>query len=132
MNAERSTFPHQRFWQALAAGKFVLPRCAACGAWQGPGAAACGRCKGPLAWTSASGEGTVFSTMERLPAEPNDGQLVVIAVVDLREGPRLLVTLQVRAVAGRTPASAVHVGAAVRVVRPSQPGADGLPRFALA
>ncbi len=77
-----------RFWAALAAGQFELPRCERCGAWQGPDAAACLRCESPLlAWAPAASTGTVFSVMEPwargAPAQ-------TIAVIDLDAGPRMM------------------------------------------
>jgi len=82
------------YWQAVAAEKFVLPRCAACGRWHFYPRPACPHCGDTaIAWTAASGRGTVYShsVVHRAPS-PAFAEDVpyVIAVIATDEGPHLL------------------------------------------
>ena len=121
-----STFPQEPFWQGLADGRFLLPRCEGCGEWLSPGAWRCRGCgRQGLTWTDASGRGLVYSLMERLPAPHGAGPGTVIAVIRLKEGPSMM---------GMVPSDkgTVHVGAPVYAQAPATPEAPGLPLFFLA
>lgn len=110
-----------RFWAALGEGRFDLPRCADCAAWQEPDARACVRCaSSALTWEAAPASGVVFSVME--PHGAPDSEARTIAVVDLDAGPRMMgVMVGSR---GRS-----LTGMRVAVAVPSAPGAELLPLF---
>ena len=76
------------FWQGAASGRLMIQRCTACGAHQFPPRPFCLTCDATAPeWARAGGEGVVHSvTVSHLP--PNPGQAMVL--VDLQEGPRLL------------------------------------------
>src|SRR4051794_34306130 len=80
-------------WEAAKRGELLLQHCPSCGAFQyypRPACVACGSLE--LALEPASGRGTVFSyTVARRPTHPAFEDMVpmVIALVDLEEGPRL-------------------------------------------
>lgn len=81
------------WWAAVAEGRFVLPRCRACGAASFPPAPTCPHCgAGGLELHPASGRGTVYSwvVVHRAldPAFAADVPYTVLAV-DLDEGPRM-------------------------------------------
>ncbi len=124
MDASASTFPQEPFWTALAQGRFLLPRCDACGGWLPAGAWRCHACDGTdLVWTDATGRGEVYSLMERLPVPNTTGPVIAIAVVQLEEGPRMMGT-----VLGAP--GAVRVGTLVCARLSAAPEAHGLPTFA--
>lgn len=75
------------FWQAAEDGKFLLPRCAACGQCHWYPRAHCPLCgAADIGWCEASGRGTIFSysVMRAGPAP------YCLAYVALDEGPLLL------------------------------------------
>jgi uncharacterized protein len=100
------------YWDAAREHRFVLQRCAACGEWVFYARALCPHCHaGDLAWTDASGRGTVYSfTVAHRPAAPwfADKTPYVVALIDLEEGPRMLSSLRVAP-------GEVRVGQRVRV-----------------
>jgi uncharacterized protein len=75
----------------LAAGKFALQICAACGGKAVfPPRAICPRCGSTeLGWQDASGAGTVYSTT-LVRDRPENGGDRNIALIDLAEGARLM------------------------------------------
>ena len=110
-----------RFWAAMADGRFELPHCERCGAWQGPDASSCERCEFPLLqWAAAPPTGTVFSLMEPWTGEA--GPLPAIVVVDLDVGLRMM-----GAMTG--PAGSVAVGMRVAASLVGETRADRLPFF---
>jgi uncharacterized protein len=122
LDSYTSTFPRPHFWEALTLGRFELPRCDTCDEWQAPGAAKCARCGSErLAWHGASGDGRVYSLLERMA--PPGIQPAVIAVVELSEGPTLLASI-----VGAPPTATV--GMRVRVVTETAQSPEGLPLFA--
>ena len=82
--------PERQFRAGLAAGEFKIQHCGGCGKYVFYPRALCNHCGSPnLAWETASGDGTVYSTtIERY--KPEAGGDKNIAVVELAEGPRLL------------------------------------------
>jgi uncharacterized OB-fold protein len=76
------------FWDACAAGKFLIKRCTACREPHYYPRAICPFCfSRETVWEEASGEGVIytFSVMRRNPAEP-----YAIGYVTLKEGPAVL------------------------------------------
>ena len=111
-----------RFWAAIGEGRFELPRCGVCSAWQEPDADACERCgSSSVAWEAAPRDGVVFSTME--PLNNNAQQVRTIVVVDMDAGPRMMGVVE-------GARRGVPVGMRVAAVVPGAPGADRLPLFA--
>lgn len=54
--------PDRPYWEALAAGRLVLPRCDGCGSWQWPAVDRCGACGAEdIAWVERAMRGTIFS-----------------------------------------------------------------------
>lgn len=110
------------FWTAIAEGRFELPRCGVCSAWQEPDAGSCERCGSTaLRWEAAPRSGVVFSTMEPLGSHAQ--QVRTIVVVDMDAGPRMMAVVE--GVRGSVP-----VGMRVAVVVPAARGAERLPLFA--
>ena len=110
-----------RFWAALGEGRFELPRCAVCAAWQEPDAPVCGRCaSAALRWEAAPASGVVFSLME--PYGEPGSQARTIVVVDLDAGPRMMGVMV-------TPRGRRLAGMRVAAAAPSAPGAELLPIF---
>jgi uncharacterized OB-fold protein len=110
--------PEKRYLDALAAGRFEIQRCAACGKHVFHPRVLCPHCGGgQLDWVAASGRGIVYSTtvVRRKSADGGDYN---VALVDLAEGPRML-----SRVAG-IPPEQVRIG-----MRVSARIADGLVEF---
>jgi uncharacterized OB-fold protein len=82
------------YWDAARRGELVVQRCAACDERPFPPRARCPRCgAGSLAFAPVSGRGTVYSftVAQRAPHPVFSGQLpLVVAIVELAEGPRLV------------------------------------------
>lgn len=54
--------PDRPYWEALADGRLVLPRCEGCGSWQWPAVDRCGACGSEdIAWVERPMQGTIFS-----------------------------------------------------------------------
>jgi uncharacterized protein len=110
--------PEKRFFDALAAGRFEIQRCAACAKHVFYPRVVCPHCGADtLDWVPASGRGTVYSTtvVRRKPADGGDYN---VCLVDLEEGVRLM-----SRVAG-VPPQDVRIGMAVTARI-----ADGLVEF---
>lgn len=100
--------PDAVFRTNLAAGKFVIQRCADCATYIFYPRSLCVSCGSPrLDTVEADGRATVYSTSVNR-RRPEAGGPVNIALVDLIEGPRLLTR-----VAGIAPEE-VGIGMAVR------------------
>jgi acetyl-CoA acetyltransferase/uncharacterized OB-fold protein len=86
---ERST----PFFDAAAAGRLLIRRCAECGRWLAPEAGGCHDCGAEdPGWAPASGHGTLVSWAVLHPRGSPPGQpaaLTVLALVELDEGPWL-------------------------------------------
>ncbi len=112
----------ERFWAAIREGRFELPRCGVCSAWQEPNAGVCERCGSPtLGWETAPAGGTVFSSME--PLSGADQHPLTIVVVEMDAGLRMMGVVEV------VPGS-VAVGMRVAAIVPALPGTARLPLFA--
>jgi uncharacterized OB-fold protein len=116
------------FWEGAKSHKLVLPKCASCGKVRFPPANHCPACGSAEAeWTELSGEGRVFSfvTYRRLYNKGWEGELpYVVAVIELKEGPRIL-----SAVTGIDPDN-VACDMKVRVVFDDVTPDVTLPKFA--
>ena len=93
----RATAESRPFWDAAQQQKLLLQHCRACGKFWFPPSARCHHCLSPdFAWEEVSGEGRIYSFVvyHRLyhPAFEQDLPYVV-ALIELREGPRLLTNI---------------------------------------
>ncbi|MCG8559282.1 MAG: Zn-ribbon domain-containing OB-fold protein [Hyphomicrobiales bacterium] len=100
--------PDQQFADYLAQGKFMIQRSASTGAYVFyPRAIAPGTGAADLEWVEASGEGTVYTTTV-VRQRPEKGGDYNVAVIELKEGPRLMSRVE-----GIAPED-VSIGMAVR------------------
>lgn len=104
----------QPYWDGAAQGELKLQVCATCGHRPFPPHANCERCGATdLNWQKASGKGTVYTyTVSYRPPHPlfREQCPMVIAVVELAEGPRLITNIV------ECDPETVTVGMAVEVV----------------
>lgn len=82
------------FWEAAKAGRFLLPKCQACGRFHFYPRPLCPHCGGgDLAWTAArtAARITACTTVHRPPAPDfaPDGQAYTLAVAETADGPCL-------------------------------------------
>jgi|SRR5208282_6133293 len=101
--------PEESYRRKLAAGQFELQRCGACHKHIFYPRFLCPHCGSSyLTWVAASGEGTVYSTtVTRRKAE--SGGDFNVAIIELKEGPRLMSRIEGLA------ADRIKIGLAVRV-----------------
>lgn len=114
------------FWDALAEGRFVVPRCDDCGELFWYPRRFCPYCSSwNVSWPEMSGRATVYSyTIIRKGQGPfKEVGPYVLAIVELDEGPRLMTN-----VAGIDP-DAVQVGMAVKAVIDPAGDDEGIFRF---
>ena len=80
----------QPFWTAAAQGRFIIPRCSACGRAHWYPRALCPFCfSDEIEWEPASGKGRIYSySVMRGAIVPN-----AIAYVTLKEGPTMLTNI---------------------------------------
>lgn len=97
----------QRYFGALAEGRFEIPRCTGCGKFHFYPRVLCPHCGSQaLEWQAPSGRGVVYSvTIVRKGGGDSD---YTVVLVDLNEGPRLM-----SRVVGM-PVELVRIGMAVR------------------
>ena len=118
------------FWQGAAAGKLLIQGCDACGRAQFPPRPICLTCRGTaLAWREASGRGSVFSftVVHRAPLDAfKDDVPYVVALIDLEEGPRMMMNIR------RCSPDQVRIGARVTVFFESYAAGIALPQAMLA
>ena len=94
MPLPRPDLDTQAFWDGCAEGRFLVPRCRACGATRWPPGPMCPECQSTETdWLDSSGRGTVYSWI--VATHPVDPVLVdqvpyVVALVDLEEGVRVV------------------------------------------
>jgi len=126
--APRRDLETAEFWDACAAGRFVLPRCDDCGEHIWYPRLVCPSCGSTaVTYREVSGRGTVysFSVVRRGQGPWRDVAPYVLAMVELAEGPTLMTNLV--AVDPET----VRVGQPVHVVfEPVEGSTDALYRFA--
>ena len=87
----------QAFWDACADGRLILTRCSACDAVQFPpqnSCTACGGATGSPFEASGRGEVFTFTINHRAPGPAFAARApYVIALIDLAEGPRLMMNV---------------------------------------
>jgi uncharacterized protein len=87
----------QPFWDAAKEGRFLIQRCAACGAAQHYPRPFCAVCwSDQVEWEEASGRATLYtySTVHMNDLTPFNERLPYIAAaVDLEEGPRVMTNI---------------------------------------
>jgi uncharacterized OB-fold protein/acyl dehydratase len=84
------------FWAGTQIGELRLQRCSSCGALRHPPGPACPSCGGigKPEYQVAAGTGTVFSyVVHRHPPVPGKRLPIVVALVELTEGPRVMAEL---------------------------------------
>jgi len=119
----------QPFWDAAREGRYVVPRCSACGRGHWPPAPMCPHCHAgadALAWVESPGRGTVYSWV--VANHPVAEVLVdqvpyVIALIDVEDGVRV-----VGNVVGCDPA-AITAGMAVELFFEEREGGVRVPNF---
>lgn len=126
----RANAESRPFWDAAQQKRLVLQQCGLCGQFWFPPAARCRHClSAHFAWTEVSGEGRVYSFVvyHRLyhPAFEQDLPYVV-ALVGLREGPRMLGNII------GTSWQDVRCDQPVRVIFPDDSRGFLLPQFTIA
>lgn len=118
------------FWSAAAEGRLVFQRCTRCARTQFPPRMRCLGCGGALRWEESGRRGVIhsFTVVHRAPNEAFRARVpYVIALVDLAEGPRLMLN-----VLDGADDPALAIGAAVRVVfGPVDEAGVRLPQAAL-
>ncbi|HXH83007.1 MAG TPA: Zn-ribbon domain-containing OB-fold protein [Candidatus Tectomicrobia bacterium] len=110
----------QPFWDAAAAGRLLVKRCAACGEAHHYPRTICPFCGSDrTGWTEASGRGTIYSysVFRRAPAP------YAIAYVTLAEGPTMMTNIV------GCDLDAIRIGQAVRVVFVPSEGGPPVPMF---
>ncbi len=115
------------YWEGCKAGRLRLPKCRSCGTVFFFPAGFCPAClREEIEWIDASGRGVVhaFSVISR-PASPafSDDVPYVVAIIELKEGPRMMSNF-----VGIDPAR-VHVGLAVEVTFERVTDQITLPKF---
>lgn len=122
-NADSATY-----WQSAKEGKLVLRRCKSCGETHFMPRYLCPFCwSEDLEWIKAAGKGTVHSfTIIRRASSPAFAGLTpyVVALIDLREGPRMMCNIV------GDGALNVKIGDSVRLGFEDREGAK-LPQFSL-
>ncbi len=117
----------QPFWDAAQEGRYVVPRCVACGVGHWPPGPMCPHCFGAeIAWGDAPTHGTVYSWV--VATHPVAEVLVdqvpyAIALIDLEPGVRV-----VGNVVGCDP-SAIQAGLAVEVFFEEREEGVRVPNF---
>jgi uncharacterized OB-fold protein len=82
--------PERLYREALAAGRFQIQHCSACGRHVFYPRVLCSHCGATaLEWVAPSGRGTVYSTTV-IRRKPDAGGDINIALVDLEEGVRMM------------------------------------------
>lgn len=115
------------YWDVAARGEFRVAHCRACAAYVWFPRSRCPLCTGDeLDLVPVSGNGVVYSfTVNRRPTGAyREAGAVVIAYVELAEGPRVLTNLV------EIDPARVRIGLPVRAVHQLTPGGAGLIRFA--
>jgi uncharacterized protein len=100
------------FWAGTQVGELRIQRCGSCGTLRHPPGPACPACgtTGKPEYQVAVGSGTVYSyVVHRHPPVPGKELPIVIALVELTEGPRVMAEMT-----GAVP-DEVHIGMPVRV-----------------
>lgn len=118
----------ERYWEAAANGHLLLSVCPECDLAIHYPRARCPDCFAETEWTEASGDGTVYSysVAERMEGWPEADLPIIVAYVELAEGPRMMTNLV------DCDPDDVSVGAPVSVAFvPSEHEDIGIPVFLL-
>ena len=117
------------YWEAAKQHRLVLPHCRDCGAFWFPPSAKCRHClSANFAWDEVSGQGRIYSFVvyHRHYHPGFEFELpYVVAVIELREGPRLLSNII------GTAWQDVRCDLPVRVVFDDDPRGLSIPKFAV-
>ena len=120
----------ERFWRGASEGRYLLCECRKCGLIYHYPRALCPDCfSNDIAWREASGEGVLYSysVAREVSGWPDDALPLVVAYVELTEGPRVMTN-----VVDCDP-EAVSVGAPVCVrFVPTDDESVAIPVFVLA
>jgi uncharacterized OB-fold protein len=84
------------YWEAAAEGRLLLRECNDCGLVFHYPRVLCPDCASDdVDWTEASGEGTVYtySVTRKMSGWPDEDLPLIVAYVELAEGPRILTNL---------------------------------------
>ena len=114
---------HVAFWKAAESGKFMVPRCTACGKAHWYPRAICPFCMSDkVELKEASGRGKIYtySVMRRAP------EVYAIGYVTLEEGPTMLTNFV------DCDVDALKIGQAVKLVLTPTEGGPPVPTFTLA
>ena len=115
------------FWEGCKEGKLLLPRCRACGEIFFFPNHFCPAClSGKVNWIESSGKGSVhtFTIISRGPSGVfADDVPYVVAIIDLKEGPRMMSNII------EISPDQVQVGMPVEVVFEQATGDVTLPKF---
>jgi uncharacterized OB-fold protein len=100
------TAESEAYWAAASEGRLVLRECTDCGLVFHPPRTYCPDCFGTTDQVEASGKGTVYScsVTSAVSDWPDEDLPLVVAYVELDEGPRILTNIR-----GCDP-EAVHIG----------------------
>lgn len=79
-----------RFWDALADGRFLVGDCEDCGDAHFPPSPVCPHCGGDAGWTESDAVGSLYSFSRQHRTAPGFDEPLVVGLVELDEGPRLL------------------------------------------
>jgi hypothetical protein len=131
------------YWSAAREGVIALQRCTQCGRLWHPPAPICPRCRSAsYEWIRSHGRGTLYSyTTVMHAAHPAIAEAVPyrVALVDLEEGPRVILALvdgegsgDVAGGEGAGGEASLVAGAAIRIVLGTAPGGLKLPVARLA
>lgn len=85
----------ERYWAAASEGTLLLSYCSACDLYIYHPRARCPDCFEETEWAESSGDGTVysFSVAERMEGWPEEDLPLVVAYVELDEGPRVMTNI---------------------------------------
>jgi uncharacterized OB-fold protein len=117
-----------RFWSAAADGRLLLNRCNDCELVYYYPRAICPECfSDDIAWVDCEGAGEVYtySTLELLDGWPDEAMPLIVAFVELDEGPRICSNIV------NCEPDEINVGSRVRArfIAPESEEAIGIPVF---
>lgn len=81
------------FWEALADGEFRVGHCDSCEERHFPPAPVCPTCGAEARMAAAAGTGTLYSFTRQHRTAPGFDEPTVIGIVELADGPRVLMRL---------------------------------------
>lgn len=79
-----------RFWEALADGRFLVGDCGGCGRAHFPPSPVCPHCGADAGWAESGGVGSLYSFSRQHRTAPGFDEPLVVGLVELDEGARLL------------------------------------------